>query len=172
MTVVFPYALLFLYQQVLGIQLPRLDAVRAKRPKRLPTVLSPEQVRRFLEAVQGGDGLFRLMASLLYGTGMRRQECCELRVHDLDLERRQLTVRHGKGGKAPPAPSALSTCSARCPPMRSRQLLKRPAAWHRRRTMGLARDRNTATRSRHCAKLGKEKASWSLKLSGRGRSVG
>jgi Phage integrase, N-terminal SAM-like domain/Phage integrase family len=93
------HALLFLYQQVLGIELPRLDALRAKRPKRLPTVLSPEEVRRFLDAVQGGDGLYRLMAGLLYGTGLRRQEGCQLRVHDLDLVRQQLTVRHGKGGK-------------------------------------------------------------------------
>jgi integron integrase len=91
-------ALLFLYQQVLGIQLPRsIDAVRAKRPRRLPTVLSPEEVRRLLDAVQGRDGLYRLMVSLIYGTGIRREECCELRVHDLD--RHQLTVRHGKGGK-------------------------------------------------------------------------
>jgi integrase len=93
------HALLFLYQQVLGINLPRLDALRAKRPKRLPTVLSPEEVGRFLDAVQGGDGLYRLMARLLYGTGLRRQECCQVRVHDLDLRRWQLTVRHGKGGK-------------------------------------------------------------------------
>ncbi len=49
-------ALLFLYQQVLGIELPRLDAVRARRPKRLPTVLSPEEVRQLLEAVRGGGG--------------------------------------------------------------------------------------------------------------------
>src|SRR5262249_44871476 len=93
------HALLFLYQQVLGIELPRLDALRAKRPKRLPAVLSPEEVRRFLDAVGGNDGLYRLMASLLYGTGLRRQECCQVRVHDLDLSRYQLTVRHGKGGK-------------------------------------------------------------------------
>jgi integron integrase len=93
------HALLFLYQQVLGIELPRLDALRAKRPKRLPTVLAPEEVRQFLDAVEGGDGLYRLMARLLYGTGLRRQECCQIRVHDLDLVRHQLTVRHGKGGK-------------------------------------------------------------------------
>jgi integron integrase len=93
------HALLFLYQQVLGIELPRLDALRAKRPKRLPTVLAPEEVRRFLDAVPGGDGPARLMAGFLYGTGLRRQECCQVRVHDLDLERQQLTVRHGKGGK-------------------------------------------------------------------------
>lgn len=92
-------ALLFLYQQVLGIDLPRLDAVRAKRPKRLPTVLSPDEVRLVLDAVRGGDGVFRLMASLLYGAGLRREECCRLRVHDLDLSRMQIIVRHGKGGK-------------------------------------------------------------------------
>src|SRR5207245_2558348 len=53
-------ALLFLYQDVLGIELPRLDALRARRPKRLPTVLSPEEVRQVLDAVRGGDGVFRL----------------------------------------------------------------------------------------------------------------
>jgi integrase len=93
------HALLFLYQQVLGIDLPRLDALRAKRPKRLPTVLAPAEVRRFLGAVEGNEGLYSLMARLLYGTGLRRQEVCQVRIHDLDLERRQLTVRHGKGGK-------------------------------------------------------------------------
>jgi integron integrase len=93
------HALLFRYQHVRGIELPRLDALRAKRPRRLPTVLSPEEVHGFLDAVQGGDGLYRLMAGRLYGTGLRRQEGCQLRVHDLDLVRQQLTVRHGKGGK-------------------------------------------------------------------------
>ncbi len=92
-------ALLFLYQQVLGNELPRLNAVRAKRPKRLPTVLSAEEVRQFLDAVDGGEGVFRLMAGLLYGAGLRREECCRLRVHDLDLVRLQMVVRHGKGGK-------------------------------------------------------------------------
>jgi integrase len=87
------HALLFLYQQVLGIELPRLDVLRAKRPKRLPAVLSPEEVRCFLDAVQGGDVLYLLMARLLYGTGLRRQECCQLRIHDLDLQRYQVTAR-------------------------------------------------------------------------------
>jgi integrase len=68
------HALLFLFQQVLGIELPRLDAIRARRPRRLPTVLSHEEVRRFLDAVTGGDGLFHLMARLLYGTGLRRSD--------------------------------------------------------------------------------------------------
>jgi len=79
--------------------LPRLDALRAQLPKRLPLVLSPKEVRRFLDAVQGNDDLYRLMARLLYGTGLRRQECCQVRIHDLDLARYQLIVRHGKGGK-------------------------------------------------------------------------
>ena len=65
-------ALLFLYQQVLGIELPRLDAVRAKRPKRLPTVLCAEEVRQLLDAIDGGEGIFRLMGGLLYGAGLRR----------------------------------------------------------------------------------------------------
>jgi len=92
-------ALLFLYQQVLKIDMPKVDAVRAKRPKRLPTVISPEEVRLLLDSVVGGEGAFRLMAGLLYGAGLRREECCRVRVHDLDLGRRQIAVRHGKGGK-------------------------------------------------------------------------
>jgi len=92
-------AMLYLYGEVLGIELSRVDAVRAKRPKRLPTVLSPEEVRQLLDAVDGGEGVFRLMAGLLYGAGLRREECCRLRVHDLDLQRTQIVVRHGKGGK-------------------------------------------------------------------------
>jgi integron integrase len=92
-------ALLFLYQDVLGIQLPRLDALRARRPKRLPTVLSPEEVRPLLDAVRGGEGVFHLMAGLCYGAGLRREECCRVRVHDVDLGRHQIVVRHGKGGK-------------------------------------------------------------------------
>lgn len=90
-------ALLFLYQHVLQIDLPKVEAVRAKRPKRLPTVLSAEEVRLLLDSVVGG--VFRLMAGLLYGAGLRREECCRVRVYDLDLVRRQIVVRHGKGGK-------------------------------------------------------------------------
>ena len=92
-------ALLFLYTQVLGMELPRLDALRARRPQRLPAVLAAAEVRQLLEAIDGAADLFRLMASLLYGAGLRRLECCRLRVHDLDLQRDQLIVRHGKGGK-------------------------------------------------------------------------
>jgi integron integrase len=93
------FALLFLYGQVLGIELPRIDAVRARRPFRMPTVLAPEEVRSLLDAVQGGSGAFRLMAGLCYGAGLRREECCQLRVQCLDMARNQIFVRHGKGGK-------------------------------------------------------------------------
>jgi site-specific recombinase XerD len=93
------HALLFLYQQVMGIELPRLDALRAKRPRRLPAILSLDEVCCFLETPHWEDEPYQLMASLLYGTGLRRQEGCQVRVHDLDLQRYQLTVRHGKGGK-------------------------------------------------------------------------
>jgi integron integrase len=92
-------ALLFLYARVLSIQLPRLDALRARRPKRLPNVLAPEELRRVLEAMDAGSPVFALMGRLLYGAGLRRLECCQLRVHDLDLARGQIVVRHGKGGK-------------------------------------------------------------------------
>jgi integron integrase len=92
-------ALVFLYQQVLELELPRLDAVRARRPKYLPCVLSPEEVGRVLGAIEGANGAFGLMAGLLYGAGLRRAECCQLRVHDLDLARGQIHVRHGKGAK-------------------------------------------------------------------------
>jgi integron integrase len=92
-------ALVFLYGQVLGLELGRLDAVRAKRGKYLPTVLAPEEVKRLLDGIEGGEGVFRLMAGLAYGTGLRRAECCALRVHHLDLGRGQIMVRHGKGAK-------------------------------------------------------------------------
>jgi integron integrase len=92
-------ALLFLYQEVLGIRLARFDALRARRPRRLPTVLSAAEVTLVLDAVRGSDGVFQLMAGLCYGTGVRREEYCRLRVHDLDLGRCQIVVLHGKGGK-------------------------------------------------------------------------
>jgi integron integrase len=93
------HALLFLYQQVLEIELPRINSVRSRRPKRLPTVICPEEVSQLLGAVHGNDGVFHLMAGLLYGAGLRRLECCRLRVQELDLNRQQIIVRHGKGGK-------------------------------------------------------------------------
>jgi integron integrase len=90
-------ALLFLYKQVLAIDLPWLDeVVRAKRPQRLPTVLTPEEVRAVLMRL---EGVHALMARVLYGTGMRLMECLRLRVKDLDLARREVTVYQGKGDK-------------------------------------------------------------------------
>lgn len=92
-------ALLFFYGQVLEIELGRLDAVRARRGQRLPVVLAPEEVRLVLDQVTGAGGLFRLMARLLYGCGLRVSEGCGLRVHDIDRERGQILVRGGKGNK-------------------------------------------------------------------------
>lgn len=90
-------ALLLLYRDVLGVQLPWLDGLtRAKKPKRLPVVLTREEVDRLLAQIEGTVGLFM---QLLYGTGMRISECCTLRVTDVDFARRVITVRHGKGGK-------------------------------------------------------------------------
>jgi integron integrase len=92
-------ALVFLYQQVLEIDLGRFDAVRARRPKRLPVVLAPEEVAAVLQRVEGCDGVFRLIARLLYGCGLRLLECCRLRVKDVHLARGQIVVRAGKGNK-------------------------------------------------------------------------
>lgn len=92
-------ALVFLYKQVLEIDLGRFDAVRARRPKRLPVVLAPEEVAAVLPRVQGCDGVFRLMARLLYGCGLRLLECCQLRIKDVNLARGQIVVRAGKGNK-------------------------------------------------------------------------
>jgi integron integrase len=92
-------ALLFFYAQVLEMDLGKLDAVRARRGKRLPVVLAPEEVRLVLAKVTGAQGLFQLMARLLYGCGLRVMECCTLRVHDVELGRGQILVRGGKGNK-------------------------------------------------------------------------
>lgn len=90
-------ALLFLYKEVLGIQLPWLDqVVRPKKPKRLPTVLNRDEVMRVLTPMEGRHGL---MARLLYGSGMRLMECLRLRVKDVDLQRREILIREGKGNK-------------------------------------------------------------------------
>lgn len=90
-------AILFLYKEVLVQELDWMDdIVRAKRATRIPEVLSPEQVRRLFGQLEGGH---RLIASLLYGTGMRLMEALRLRVRDVDFHYRQITVRNGKGGK-------------------------------------------------------------------------
>jgi integrase len=90
-------ALLFLYRDVLEQDLPWLDdMIRAKRPERLPVVLTREEVRTLLLHMAGVP---RLMAMLLYGAGLRLLECARLRVKDVDFARNQLTVRGGKGDK-------------------------------------------------------------------------
>ena len=90
-------ALLFLYKEVLRVDLPWLDEVRrAKKPVRLPTVLTQAEVRVLLAHLEGVNGL---LARLLYGTGMRLMEGVRVRVKDVDLEKREVIVRHGKGGR-------------------------------------------------------------------------
>jgi integron integrase len=91
-------SILFLYRDVLEQALPWLDDVtRAKRPARLPTVLNREETQRLLRQVE--DSPMSLVVRLLYGTGMRLLECLRLRVKDVDLARREIVVREGKGGK-------------------------------------------------------------------------
>jgi integron integrase len=90
-------ALLFLYREVLGIELPWMDEIRrAKRPERLPVVLTRCEVDAVLGELQG---IAWLMASLLYGSGLRLMECVRLRAKDIDFARHEVTVRQGKGGK-------------------------------------------------------------------------
>jgi integron integrase len=89
-------ALIFLYR-LLGKEVGILDeVVRAKRPRRLPVVLTEEEVDRLLGCM---DGLTRLIGQLLYGSGMRLLECLGMRVKDLDFQRGEITVRDGKGRK-------------------------------------------------------------------------
>jgi integron integrase len=90
-------AIVFLYARVLNAPLPRIEEVpRARVPGRLPTVLSREEVARVIGAM---DGVARIVATLLYGSGLRLLECLELRVKDLDFERHQIVLRRGKGQK-------------------------------------------------------------------------
>ncbi len=90
-------AVLFLYKHVLRIELPWMDEiVRAKRPRRLPVVLTRAEVQAVLANL---EGMHALMARLMYGTGMRLTECLQLRVKDLELSRREVIVRQGKCAK-------------------------------------------------------------------------
>jgi integron integrase len=90
-------AILFLYQRVLQVELPWLnDVVRAKRGKRLPVLLTREEVAAVLTHLQG---MPHLMATLLYGAGLRLLECLRLRIKDLDFDRGEITVREGKGNR-------------------------------------------------------------------------
>jgi integron integrase len=90
-------ALLFLYREVLGSELPWLQEL--KRPgysRRIPTVLTPDEVSRLLCCT---DGVVRLLARLLYGTGMRLMEALRLRVKDVDFDRQVIVIRQAKGDK-------------------------------------------------------------------------
>jgi len=91
-------ALVFLFKRVLNIELEgKVDFQRAKKPKRLPVVLSRGEVNQLLSAVS--HDLHRLMASLMYGAGLRLMECVRLRVFDIDFDYGQIVVRQGKGNK-------------------------------------------------------------------------
>lgn len=91
-------ALLFLYREVLEQDLPWLeDVVRAKKPARIPTVLTRDETAALLAKLQ--EGVEKLVVRLLYGSGLRLMEAVRLRVKDVDLVRREILVRDGKGGK-------------------------------------------------------------------------
>ncbi|MBW2020790.1 MAG: integron integrase [Deltaproteobacteria bacterium] len=90
-------AIVFLYGQVLKVDAGAFDDfIRAKRSKRIPEVLTRKEVHKLLKKL---TGMYYLMAGLLYGSGLRLMECVRLRVKDIDLEKRQITVRDGKGKK-------------------------------------------------------------------------
>jgi len=100
-------ALLFLYRSVLQIEID-IEAVRAKKPARLPVVLSRDEVRRLLLEIP--IGRMRTIAGLMYGAGLRKMEVCRLRVKDIDFDRMQIIVRDGKGDRdrALPLPARLA----------------------------------------------------------------
>lgn len=90
-------ALVFLYRHVLEVPFPDVEeVVRAKKPQRLPTVFTQAEVRAVLQNLRGTSWL---AASLMYGSGLRLLECLRLRVKDIDVSSRQITVRDGKGAK-------------------------------------------------------------------------
>lgn len=91
-------AILFLYQQVLGMALPWMDNItRAKQPQRLPCVLTRDEVQRLMAVLP--DATPSLVLRLCYGSGLRLSEALRLRVKDVDLDSRSITVRDGKGGR-------------------------------------------------------------------------
>ena len=90
-------ALVFLYRDVLGIELAGLEETpRAKKPQHLPLVLSIDEIYAVLHQLRGTTWL---MCALMYGAGLRLLECCRLRIKDVDVHRRELTIRDGKGRK-------------------------------------------------------------------------
>src|SRR5687768_2066626 len=104
------HSLLFLYRHVLGRPLGFvLDIAPARRPVRLPTVLSQSEVRLLLSAMRGVP---RLCATLMYGSGLRISECLSIRVKDVDFDRREIAVRSGKGSKDRRVPLPVSAIAA------------------------------------------------------------
>jgi len=90
-------AILFMYKEVLNIELPWLnDMTRAKRPEKIPVVFSKNEIQKLFANL---DGTYWTMAHLLYGAGLRLMECLRLRVKDVDFDMNQITVRDGKGKK-------------------------------------------------------------------------
>jgi integron integrase len=90
-------AILFLYRQVLHIELTGIDALRAKKDKRIPTVLTKAEVHQVIEHIE--DSTYRLQAKLLYGAGLRLLECLRLRVKDIDFGQHHILVRDTKGNE-------------------------------------------------------------------------
>jgi len=144
-------ALLFLYRRVLGMQLEGLDAaVRARPTRHLPVVLSRDEVRAVLARL---DPTPRLMATLLYGGGLRLLECLRLRVKDLDLERHQLSIRSAKGrrDRAVPLPRSAHE-SLRAQLQRTHALYRRDlASGYAGVVLPYAMDRKAARASRDWA---------------------
>jgi integron integrase len=90
-------ALVFLYKQVFGLDMGEFPEIHwAKKPKKIPVVFSKSEVKEVLEHL---DGIHWIMAMLLYGSGLRLNECLQLRVKDIDFDYKQITVRSGKGDK-------------------------------------------------------------------------
>lgn len=108
-------ALLFLYREVLGVDLPWLDNIgRPQQTKRIPSVLTEEEVASLLAQM---DGITALLAKLLYGTGMRLMEGMRLRIKDVDFDRNAIVVREAKGNKdrVVMLPRSLApACGTRC----------------------------------------------------------
>jgi len=89
-------AVLFLYREILGIELKGIDALRSRKPKLMPVVLNLTELGMMFEELQG---IPLLIAKIQTGCGLRIGEACSLRIKDLDFEREQMTIRHAKGAK-------------------------------------------------------------------------
>lgn len=131
-------AIAFLYDRVLLVPLPRIDGIAmAKRPKRVPVVLSADEVRALLATLRGEDEAVRLAVALMYGSGLRLLECVSLRIKDVDFDRREIVIYGGKGDKDRRTPLAEAYVPDLQRHLRSRE---RSAAADRRldvRTTGL-----------------------------------